>query len=91
MKSNPTNTNYWPEWEEEYNPKKTIKNVWYTETTRPIDTTELKIIINKSPLNKATRPFYISNKMLKHLRPKALSLFLTVLNLCLKTQDVPKK
>ncbi|CAG8831217.1 10076_t:CDS:1, partial [Cetraspora pellucida] len=70
-KLNPTQTELWQEWANEYKPIQTIDSTWYDTTTTEIILTELENIIKEAPNTKATGPSKISNEMLKHLGPQA--------------------
>ena len=63
----------------------------YNLLSIPILIEELSATIKASPINKATGPLRISNKMLKHLPPIALSYLLNILNSCLELEITPKQ
>ncbi|CAG8721842.1 10200_t:CDS:1, partial [Ambispora leptoticha] len=66
-KSNPTQTELWKEWADEYKPIQTIDLIWYNTIITKFTLSELEIIIKEAPNTKATRPSKKSNEMLKHL------------------------
>ncbi|CAG8820103.1 31735_t:CDS:1, partial [Racocetra persica] len=61
----------------------------YNTTTTKITPHKLETTIKEAPNTKATRPSKISNKMLKHLDPRAKTTILDILNNCLSLHDIP--
>ena len=89
-KSNPTNNNYWNEWQKQYMPQKRINKSWYNATFDPITIHELQTNIEESPNRKATGLQQISNEMLKHLDDHTLNLLLKIFNACLILNTISK-
>ena len=90
-RENKTNKDHWHQWEYYYKPLSHIQPQIFDNLLTPIKIEDLLQTIAIAPKNKATGPLGISNEILQHLPPVAISYLLDIMNACLLLQTTPNQ
>ncbi|CAB4409636.1 unnamed protein product [Rhizophagus irregularis] len=77
-------------WKNRYTPISTIDPQIYQLVMAPIDTSELRAVINNSPSQKAPGPSSIPYEWFKLLSTDGISYLCQIMNLCLISADIPE-
>jgi hypothetical protein len=88
---NPQDINNFPEWTQEYNPKSTIQEHWYTTTLQDIDPSEIQSVIHNMSSESAPGISGINYAIFKHIGPKAHKLLSIIYTKILNTGNIPNK